>query len=68
MKIAGTATIRATKAAAMPALDTLAELSFTWNDKIQRPRIAILSWEYNRQLEMFKAEFTSDPLKQEGVR
>ena len=60
MKIAGTAIIKATEITTMPALDTLAELSFTWNDKLQKPRVAISSWEYNRQLNQFKVEFTSD--------
>ena len=68
MKIAGTAIVKAVKATAMPALDTLAELSFTWNDKIQRPRVAISSWEYNRQSDEFEAEFASDPLKRNGVQ
>ena len=61
MKIAGTAIIKATEATGMPALDTLAELSFTWKDKVQRPKVAISSWEYNHQSNMFKVEFTSDP-------
>ena len=60
-KIAGTTTVKATEATAMPALDRLAELAFTWNDKVQRPKVAVLSWKYNRQLDMFEAEFTSDP-------
>ena len=68
MKIAGTAIIKATEATAMPALDEFEELSFTWNDKVRRPKVAITSWEYNRQFDEFEAEFTSDPLKQEGVR
>ena len=61
IKIAGTAIIKATEATAVPALDTLAELSFTWNGKVQRPRVVILSWEYNSQLDEFETEFTSDP-------
>ena len=61
MKIAGTVTIKAVEATAMPALNTLAELTFTWNGTVREPRVAILSWEHNRQLDEFKVEFTSDP-------